>query len=289
MRDYRNFRRTKSGWLPIAGAAAALIVGFIVFALPGAAWSQGGISDRLRSFFPGQKPPPPPRLVMVFVDISGSIPQEDWDIYEKTYSTLVGPPEGREDKAALKVGAQGKAGDKLILGTISEGTLINFSPVADGELKDTGRLVVDRNNNEEVLNNLRAGFPKIKKMKSARHTQILDAFSLSQQLIEQNKDRSYVIVILSDMLEESALANFEKKAPTAADTEAIIKRQRASKLLPDLHGAKVYVAGAKAPNSTHFAAVQAFWARYLNEANAIVEAGTYGRSPIDFAEAWRQR
>ena len=194
MRAYQSPRRSRIGGLRLLTAAVVtvLVANLLVCASPGTAWSQGGISDRLRSFFPGQKAPPPPRLVLVFVDISGSIPQADWDIYEKTYSSLVGPPEGREDQAALKPGAQGKAGDKLILGTISEGTLVSFSPVVDGELKDTGRLVVDRKNNEEVLNNLRAGFPKIKKMKSARHTQILDAFTLSQQLIEQNKDRSYV-------------------------------------------------------------------------------------------------
>src|SRR5436309_2849789 len=85
--------------------------------------AQGGVLDTVRSLF-GSPPPPPPRLVLVFVDISGSIKQDDWDIYQITYFSLVGPADGRlGDRTALRPGPQGGPGDKLILGTISEATL----------------------------------------------------------------------------------------------------------------------------------------------------------------------
>jgi hypothetical protein len=267
-------------------AGAVIISSMLMLIWPQTGWAQG-VTEQLRSFF-STPAVPPPRLVLVFVDISGSIPQEDWDIYHRTYVSLVGPPEGREDKAALKKGQQGQHGDKLIVSTISEGTLVKFSPVAEGELRDTGRLRFDRENNESTLRALYGAFGTIKAMKHARRTLILDALTLSGQLIERDKDRRYVIVFLSDMLEDSGVADFEKKPPIQADTAAIIKKQRTSNLLPDLRQAQVYVAGAKAPNSSHLEAVKAFWMRYLHEANAVTEPGMYGRSAIDFEEAWRK-
>lgn len=290
MPDYCGKRVNKHLSRLLAGTLI-IIATTLMCIWPQIVWPQGGMTEQLRNLF-SSAPPPLPRLIMVFVDISGSVAKDDWTIYESTYFSLVGPAEGRVgDKTALKPGPQGGPGDKLILGTITAATLTEFSPVAEGELRDTGQLRIDRDTNEATLKALHAAFAKVRAMKPARRTLILDALTLSQQLIERDKDRKPVIVLLSDMLEDSAIAgfDFEKKAPTALDTEAIVKRQRARGLLPDLHGAQVYVVGAKAANSAHAEAVKAFWVRYLQEASAVIEPGMYGRSVINFAEAWRQK
>ena len=277
------------GYVPIVAGVLMAIAYVAICLWSETAWSQSGIGDKIRSFFPGLATPQPPRLVLVFVDISGSIPPDDWNIYESTFFSLVGrSAEGRENEAALKKGPQDKPGDRLVLGTITEATLTKFAPVAEGELRDTGYIGVDRDSNEATLKALHAAFGTIKTMKHARRTLILDAVTLSQQLIEGNPDRRNVIVILSDMLEDSDTANFEKKPPTPADTEAIIRKQRARNLLPDLHQAQIFVAGAKAPTAAQFEEVEAFWTRYFREANGVVGTGAYGRPAIDFATAWRE-
>src|SRR5437868_13921974 len=88
-------------------AGIYIIVALLLMCVwPQTGWAQaGGITDQLRSFF-STPVVPPPRLVLVFFDISGSIPQEAWDIYQRTYFSLLGPAEGRKDKAALKKAQQ---------------------------------------------------------------------------------------------------------------------------------------------------------------------------------------
>lgn len=281
-----------SHWLLLQRSTALVALVLLASLVPQTgAHAQGGMLEKMRSIF-GSPAPMPPRLVLVFVDISGSIKQDDLDIYQRTYYSIVGPAEGRVgDQTALRPGAQDGIGDKLVLGTISEATLTRFSPIVVGELRDTGRMIADKRRNEDTLRQLHAAFGKVKDAPRARRTLILDALTLAQGEITRDKARKPVIVLLSDMLEDSENAgfDFEKKAPTGADAEAIIKRQRERRLLPDLQSAQIFVAGASASTSTHMQAVKEFWLRYFKAANATVEPGMYDRSPIDFAAYWRQQ
>jgi len=244
--------------------------------------------ESIRSFFPGASPPSPPRLVLVFVDISGSIPQGDWRIYGSTFESLVGSDDPHGRQPALTAASQGEPGDRLTLATISQATLTGFAPVADGTLTNTGHVFPDREANRATLHRLRTAFAGLKTARPSNKTRILDALNLSQQLIEQEVGRRYVIVLLSDMLEDSEAADFERRAPTPALTQAIINRRRAEHLIPDLHRAQLYVVGAKAADAARYQAVESFWTRYFHEANAVLPIGAYGRAPIDFAEAWRR-
>lgn len=207
------------------------------------------------------------RLVIVFADVSGSIPAEDWAIYAETYKNRL---------TSLK------GGDRLILAKIAEDSLGSFAPAIDRTLTDTGRLRPDRTDHEKAQVELNDAFEKLRSAPPAKATLILDALTLAQQLIEQDQTRRPQIIILSDMLEYSHIANFEKSSVGAKEADRLIERQKKQGLLPNLHGAEVFVAGAKAPKSEKFAEVQAFWLRYFKEAGAVCEAGMYGRPALSF-------
>lgn len=209
----------------------------------------------------------PKRLVIVFADVSGSIPAEDWAIYAETYKNRLTSLNG---------------GDRLILAKIAEDSLNKFSPVIDRSLADTGRLRPDRTDHEQAQIELNGAFEKLRSGPPAKATLILDALTLAQQLIEQDPKRRPQIIILSDMLEYSHIANFEKSSVGAKEADRLIERQKKQGLLPNLHGSEVFVAGAKAPKSDKFAEVQAFWLRYFKEAGAVCEAGMYGRPALSF-------
>lgn len=210
----------------------------------------------------------PTQLYIVFADVSGSVPEEDWQIYERTFSNLL---------SALA------AGDRVILAKISDVSLTGFAPVADRALSATGRLKTDTMDHERAVGELRTAFQSLRQGAPANRTLVLDALTLSQQLIEQNPEREPVIVILSDMLEYSHIANFETGSVGEKEATALIERQKQHGVLPDLHNAKIYVAGAKAKTSDRFATVQSFWLRYFEQANAKSGSGTYGRAAVSFA------
>lgn len=209
----------------------------------------------------------PKRLVIVFADVSGSIPPEDWAIYAETYKNRV---------TSLK------GGDRLILAKIAEDSLGSFAPAIDRTLADTGKLKHDRTDHEKAQVEINDAFEKLRSAPPAKATLILDALTLAQQLIEQDQQRRPQIIILSDMLEYSHIANFEKVSVNAKESDRLIERQKKQGLLPNLHGANVFVAGAKAPKSDKFAEVQAFWLRYFKEAGAVCAPGMYGRPALSF-------
>ena len=84
--------------------------------------------------------------------------------------------------------------------------------------------------------------------------------------------------MLSDMIEESKAANFQKTPPA----EALIEQRRAKGLLPDLRGVQVFVAGASAATSERYVEVQDFWLKYLQAAGGAISTKTYGRVALTF-------
>ena len=75
-----------------------------------------------------------------------------------------------------------------------------------------------------------------------------------------NRDKS-ILVILSDMIEDSSEYNFEKENLKDKRIEEIIKREKTKNRMPDLKGAKIYVIAAGAGGSNKFFAIQNFWFR----------------------------
>ena len=118
------------------------------------------------------------------------------------------------------------------------------------------------------------------------HTNIFDALSLAQRVFATyHRDRK-VLVIFSDMIEESAQYNFRRKPPDITQTARIIKRQQAAGNLPDLNGVEVYVVGAGEGTysnlpSSQIRAVEEFWLKYFKACGADLRKERYGSALLE--------
>jgi len=93
-----------------------------------------------------------------------------------------------------------------------------------------------------------------------------------------------VLIIFSDMLEDSEQYNFSSMSLSDERIKQVIGQQLKSKQIPDLSGVKVYVVGAAAVNQTKFNQIKSFWGEYFKEAKADYSVKNYGLSLVTFNE-----
>jgi hypothetical protein len=89
-------------------------------------------------------------------------------------------------------------------------------------------------------------------------------------------------VLVSDMLEDSEEYNFERQQLNDGFIQRVIAEQKKKGRLPDLSGAKVYVAGASAKSANTALEVQKFWIAYCKAANADLTSQNYGSALMNF-------
>lgn len=84
------------------------------------------------------------------------------------------------------------------------------------------------------------------------------------------------------MIEDSAVANFEKTHIDAPFIQREIERQRTAGVLPDLRGIVVFVAGARAEPLERAAAIENFSRQYFTVTGAEIGPGGYSRTLPSF-------
>jgi hypothetical protein len=214
-----------------------------------------------------------PRFVVVLVDLSGSIPEPDWAIYRQTYVSMV---------ESLR------RGDRMVLGTIGDAVMTRFVSTADREYPNSGYLLKDmaqaRSNDAFLV----AEFDKLRQRKQEQRTEILDSMVIVRQLLDSDKDRRPVILLLSDMLEDSSTSRFEVVTLTDAAIVQLIGVLRKRNTFPSFKSSAVFVAGAKAPNAAKAAEVERFWRRYFEESGVAAADIVYSRPALRFTKADRR-
>jgi hypothetical protein len=120
-------------------------------------------------------------------------------------------------------------------------------------------------------------------------TKILDSMQLAQQVFKTYQRQKKVLVIFSDMIEESDKYNFQKQRVDDRLTQRIIGEERQARRLPDLNGVQVYVVGAGASenqpqSSAAYNAVENFWLEYFKAAGANLPKEHYGAALLIFNE-----
>jgi len=218
-----------------------------------------------------EKSPQPPRLIIIFVDMSDSANQARRTVckeaFEKIYRNL-------------------RQGDRVVVGTITSRSYIDFKPTVDEQIpKKTiwdNRLQFERKltNTKEKIR--RETDKLLSRERGTALTEILDSLNIADIIFHDEKERQKILVILSDMIEDSKEYNFDKDKITDEYINNVISYRQKNNLMPNLTGAKVYVAGASADDSNKFRAVQAFWVRYLTESGADFSPHRYGHSLINF-------
>jgi len=212
-----------------------------------------------------------PRLIIIFVDMSASADQARHTVckeaFEKIYQKL-------------------RQGDRVVVGTITSQSYIDFKPTVDEEIpKKT--VWVNRLQFERAVTDAKEKIRReVNKLLSQKQgtplTEILESLNIADTIFHGEKERQKILVILSDMIQDSKEYKFDKEKITDEYIQRIIKYRQKNDLIPNLAGVKVYVAGAGAADSDKFREIQTFWARYFAESGADFSPHRYGHSLINF-------
>jgi len=218
----------------------------------------------------------PSRLIVIFVDMSASADQARGTVcteaFEKIYQNL-------------------RQGDRVVVGTITSQSYVEFKPAVDEEIPK--KTVWDnRLQFERALTNAREKIRReVDKLLSQKQgtllTEILDSLNIADIIFHDEKERQKVLVLLSDMIQDSKDYKFDRDKITDEYIHKVIRYRRNNKLMPNLAGVKVYVAGASATDSYKFRTIQTFWAHYFAESGADFSPHRYGHSLINFENGSR--
>ena len=187
--------------------------------------------------------------------------------------------------------ADGLAGGELVLGagitahSLATGRFeINqeipkYSPFTDSKLTyrkklQTGQLAVK----EEAR--------KLLESPATATTDLLGAMQLAEKAFQGTvaaSAKARLLILFSDMLEESARFDFRKENLTPARIAAIVEGERKAGHLPALTGVEVWVSGAGGTAPEKFLQIQEFWFQYFRAAGADLRKSRYGAGLMDFS------
>lgn len=254
--------------VPLARRAARVFLALSVcWVMPGVA----GVSDDLRGLIENKGP----RLVVVLVDTSDSIREEEWKEYRRSLDRLLDAKRGIEP------------GDRIVLGRISGYTIANFHADYDEEIAKTDVPRKDRENLKQARGRIIERFESIRKehkTRPATSTNIMEGFRIAADIFRRKKDGGpRWLVVLSDMVEESSEYNFKRERLTPEYLARIIERQKRERSLPGLKGVRIEIGGAGGQVDPAKAyEIRGFWLGYLKASEASVSEENYGRSGIGF-------
>lgn len=112
-------------------------------------------------------------------------------------------------------------------------------------------------------------------------TSVMDAMHLAERVFASYPGSEKVLVVFSDMIEQSRRYDFSRETLTGPRIAQIIERERSAGRLPDLEGVKVCVVGAGAAKSggisaERFLGIREFWIQYFKAAGAELPRERYG-------------
>ena len=211
-----------------------------------------------------------PRVIVILVDMSGSANRARSTVYreafEKIYQSL-------------------SQGDRVMVGTITSRSYIDFKPAVDAEIpKNTiwvNRIQFERNLTETKEKIRREVDRLLSRKRGTQRTEILNSLNIADTIFH-NEKRQKILVILSDMIQDSKEFNFTRVKITDNYIDKLIRYRRKHNLIPNLTDVKVYVAGASGADPNKFRSVENFWARYFAESGADFSRHRYGHSLISF-------
>jgi len=210
------------------------------------------------------------RIILVFVDMSGSTNRARRTVYseafEKIYQNL-------------------QQGDRIVVGTITGRSYIDFKPVVDAEIPKKS-IWVNRIQYEQNLAKTRENIRKevnrlLSRKRGTPQTEILNSLNIADTIFHDEK-RDKILVILSDMVQDSREYNFDQVKVTDKYIANIIRHRKNQNLIPNLKKVKIYVAGASADNSKKFRSIEKFWTQYFSASGADFSTHRYGHSLIVF-------
>ena len=204
-----------------------------------------------------------PKHVVVFVDVSKSA-QNSKDLFQSELLQI-------QEKLA--------PGDKITIARITDHSLTAFRPIVNIELPKFEFWADNTRDHKTELTSSRAVIAKtvddfFENIVWSGKTDILNTLVLTRKILAEQKGRK-ILILMSDMIEDSAAFNFEKIAFDSEQIEKIIELQRSKNLLPDLADVTVFVTGASAASAEKAHDIESFWRAYFRETGAYLPDNQY--------------
>jgi hypothetical protein len=115
-------------------------------------------------------------------------------------------------------------------------------------------------------------------------TEILSALQVAERIFLKYEQPRKVLVILSDMVEESNYYDFRNEHFLPERINHLINLEQNTNRIPNLTGVKVYVAGATIADTRRFNQIREFWMQYFQVSHALLSPENYGSTLIKFNE-----
>lgn len=144
------------------------------------------------------------------------------------------------------------------------------------------KLAYDRRIRQKRATVLKEAEAIVKRRPSGRPgSHVLDGLQLAERVFLSFEGDEKLLVIFSDMIEQSKAYDFSRDALTAERISQIIAREKSGGRLPDLRGVDVCVVGAGAATSgglspEKLVALREFWIQYFKAAGASLPKERYG-------------
>jgi hypothetical protein len=228
------------------------------------------VEGKSDSFWKFGKDKTPPRVLAVFVDMSGSTNKARRTVYRNAFEKIF---QNLQD------------GDRIVVGTITGRSYIDFTPAVDAEIPKQS-IWVNRITYEQKRAKTRKNIKtEVDKLLSAKRgtprTEIINSLNIADKIFHNEKRRK-ILIILSDMIQDSKEHKFDRVKVTNKYITKIIRDRKKQNLIPDLETVKVYVAGASASNSKKYRSIEKFWNRYFAATGADFSLHRYGHSLLEF-------
>jgi hypothetical protein len=214
-----------------------------------------------------------PRVIIVFVDMSGSANLARRTVYKECFEKIY------EDLNQT---------DRIVVGMITGRSFIDFKPVVDVEIPKksvwVNRIQFERSFTE-TKEKIRRGVEGLLSQENGTpRTEILNSLNIAETIFHKEK-REKILVLLSDMIQDSREHDFSSTKITNDYINKVIKYRQKKNLIPNLTGVKVYVAGASGSDSHKYRSIEKFWARYFKRVGADYSHHRYGHTLISFEKA----
>ena len=211
-----------------------------------------------------------PRVIIVFVDMSGSTNLARRTVYRECFEKIY------EDL---------NQGDRVVVGTITGRSYIDFKPAVDVEIPRKSvwlnRIQFERSLTETKEKIRHEVGMLLSRKKGTPRTEILNSLNIAETIFHKEK-REKILVLLSDMIQDSREHDFSSTKITNDYINKVIRYRGKKNLIPNLTGVKLYVAGASGSDSHKYRSIEKFWARYFKKAGADYDRHRYGHSLISF-------
>ncbi len=127
---------------------------------------------------------------------------------------------------------------------------------------------------------------KLLESPSTPTTDLVGAMQLAEKAFQSRAGvaaKARLLILLSDMVEESARYNFRQENLTPARITTLVEAERKVGHLPVLNGVQVWVSGAGGTAPEKFVQIQDFWIQYFRAAGADLRKSRYGAGLMDFS------